>query len=317
MTVNNNYPIPPMVKADPDRLDRIYSKVMAVSRPGDALRETLTIVRGMTEEQINAFIAAPIDNRTIVQKILEDGSIEPKDLLGVPGFYLEKMPDGRLCPEDIKFKYHPNTECVIAIQDEEDRIIALQSRTRYSNNGCRYIWYSSAGEIYGVSSNSPLGIVPGKGLTERKSGQPFRIAVCEGFFKAAAIARSMDIDCVIFANGIQNTSPLLGLLQRIVCIWKRLSILIVPDMDFLTNKEVMKAYAKLTSTALSITKGVTVLAWPAALGKGYDDVLLSGNGGCCRVRPVSKFRDALCNEAARKGDPKLMGYINNYFHGRI
>lgn len=317
MTVNYNSPISPMPKANPDRLDRIYSKIMAVSRPSDALRKTLASMRGLTEEQIEDFIAAPIDNRTIVQKILDDGSFEPRDLLGVPGFYLTEVPNGRLCPENIKFKYHPNTECVIAVRDEEDRIIALQSRTRYSNSGCRYIWYSSAGEIYGVTSNSPLGIVPGKGLTERKTGQPFRIAVCEGFFKAAAIARSMDIDCVIFANGIQNTSPLLGLLQRIVCIWKHLSILIVPDMDFLTNKEVMKAYAKLTSTVLNITKDVTVLAWPAALGKGYDDVLLSGNGGCCRVLPVSRFRDALCNEAARKGDPKLMDYINNYFHGRI
>lgn len=317
MTVNHNSPIPPMPKANPDRLDRVYSKIMQVCRPGDALRETLTNVRGMTEEQIEDFIAAPIDNRTIVQKILEDGSFEPRDLLGVPGFYLEEMPGGRLCPENIKFKYHPNTECVIAVRDEEDRIIALQSRVRYSNSGCRYFWYSSAGEIYGVSSNSPLGIVHGKGLMDRKPGQPFRIAVCEGFFKAAAIARSMDIDCVIFANGIQNTSPLLGLLQWIVCTWKCLSILIVPDMDFLTNKEVMKAYAKLTSTALSITKDVKVLAWPVELGKGYDDVLLSGGGGHCKVRPVSSFRDSLCNEAARIGDPKLMNYINNYFHGRI
>lgn len=316
MNVNNNYPIPPMIKANPDRLDRIYSKIVAVSRPDDALQETLTNVRGMTEKQINAFIAAPIDNRTIVQKILKDGSIEPKDLLGVPGFYLDKASASVIQSGDMKFKYHPNTECVIAVRDEAERIIALQSRVRHPDGGPRYFWYSSKNMPHGATPGAPMGVVPGKRLRNGRGEYHLRIAVCEGFFKAAAIARSLDVDYVVFASGIQNTSPFLNLIRRLA-YGKAVSILIVPDMDFLTNKEVMKAYAKLVAYALDITQDVTVLAWPAALGKGYDDVLLSGNGSCCRVLPVGRFRDALCNEAARIGDPKLMGYINNRFHGRI
>lgn len=316
MTVNYNSPIPPMPKAEPVRLNQVYSKVVKVSPPSDALRKLLKNDRGLTDEQIDLFIAAPIDNRTIVRNILEDGSIQPKDLLGVPGFYLDRTGNGVILPKEVKSAYIFDSECTIAVRDEQGRIIALQSRICNSDDGSRYRWYSSKNKPHGVTSGSPMGVVPGKGLQSKQAGHHLRIAVCEGFFKAAAIARSLDVDYVIFVNGIQNTTSFPSQVRRIA-YRQSFSILIVPDMDFLINKEVMKAYAKLVAYALDITQDVMVLAWPTELGKGYDDLLLSGDGGCCKVRPVGRFRDALCNEAARIGDPKLMNYINNYFHGRI
>lgn len=311
MTQNNcnNTAIPTIPKASKKQIDRVYSDLKKVCPPDDALREVVKKTRGLTDEQIDEFIIGPINNRTIVKEILALGNIQPKDLLGVPGFYLDKTGNEPICPEDIRFVYLPDSQYVIAIRDD-DRIIALQSRVRGSNSNSRYLWISSKDRPYGASSGAPMGFVSGKNLLTWKPGQPIRIAVCEGFFKAAAIARTLDVECVLFACGVQNTSSFLDTVLQ-VTRERPVSILIVPDMDFLTNPNVVRAYAKLAGFALELTKDVSVLAWPTECGKGYDDVLARGFSGCCAVRPVDKFLDALRMVAKRSGDPSLLNYINN------
>lgn len=116
---------------------------------------------------------------------------------------------------------------------------------------------------------------------------------------------------MFFACGVQNTISFLNTVLQ-VTHGKPISILIVPDMDFLTNHNVARAYATLAGFVLELTKDVSVLAWPTKCGNGYDDVLAGGFGSCCAVRPVDNFLDALHMMAPRSGDSSLMNYINNY-----
>ena len=296
-------------KAPDDRLNLVNSKIMQAFPPSDSLRQSLKDTRGLTDEQIDMFIASPINAASVVEDVLAAGDIQANDLLGVPGIYLDKQ-SGTTGKGAIKFKTYTNTDCVIAVRNETGKVVALQARLKATDSGPRYLWYSSKGRPGGVTSGAPMGVVPGK--RSRKDGQELRIAVCEGFFKAAAIARTLDVDYVVFCSGIQNTSPFSKLVHRLARR-KPFSLLIVPDMDFLTNREVMKAYAKLTGEAMQLTRDVSVLAWPVRFGKGFDDMLAAGGLAHCRMRPAAKFRDALYNEAARLGSTTLMDYIENCF----
>ena len=297
-------------KVPDDHLHLVNSKILQAFPPSDSLRQRLKDTRGLTDNQIDMFIANPIDRASVVGKVLSTGGVQPDDLLYVPGFYLDEE-SGGTGEDAIKFKTYLNTDCVIAVRNETGKVVALQARLKATDSSPRYLWYSSKGRPGGATSGAPMGVVPGKRC--RMARQDLRIAVCEGFFKAAAIARTLDVDYAVFSSGIQNTSPFSKLVRRLARR-KPFSLLIVPDMDFLTNREVMKAYAKLTGGAMQLTKDVSVLAWPVRFGKGFDVMLAAGGLAHWRMRPGAKLRDALHKEATRLGSPTLMDYIENCFY---
>lgn len=281
---------------------QIYSKIAWEYCPDKALWDKLQIERGLTDDQILTSIMYPIED-DVVTRVLADGKFDAADLIGIPGFYKEGPESSPPTPENVKFKTQSNVDYVIIVRDEEGRILGLSAR--YKGYSSRYGWYSSKNYPSGVTSGAPMGVLEGLGYDD---DYVVRIAVCEGFFKGAAVARTMNVDYVIYASGVQNTASMVSIITRLAQGCKT-AIVIVPDTDCWCNPAVMRADIKMIRYAQEVSTDITVAAWCDKYGKGYDDVVLAGKQHKIVLRPAEAFLATAHEWAEQQEDEKLVSQI--------
>ena len=252
---------------------RVYSRLSEIYPVAPDIRTELKNTRGLTDQQIDQHIIAPPQG-DVVARLLDSG-LQPSDLIGVPGFY------GDFRGGNILFKGQRNVQYVICNRGPDGEINGLIAK--FNCLDTRYGWYSSKNLPGGVTSGAPAGVVLG-----RKKHRKVRIAICEGFFKACAIARTTSSDYVIYVNGIQCSADIYPYIEQLTA-GQPATVTIVPDTDVWDNLAVMGGTIRIIERVAEQTQDIQVAIWPLSCGKGYDDVIAHGHIGKIRVEPVQDF----------------------------
>lgn len=265
-------PAPPPVtpaeipQADPDHVDSVYRELLGMLSLNKAHRQNL-LDRGHTDDGIRNGIYRSCPRailRSIPNKLIKRGF----DLSGVPGFYKKEGTWAfRRYGEGI----------IIPSLDLEGRISALQMRLDTPEKPSddvtptRYLTVSTSGFDNGTRGPAAPHFVLGRrGYDE--------VIITEGALKGNIIS---DISgySVLAVLGVNSTSRLPGMLTE---LRKRgtTKIRMAFDMDFLSNENVERAYAKLESTIYRMGFRFCKEVWDPQtdedgnlLYKGLDDYL--------------------------------------------
>lgn len=269
------------VKADADRLDKVYSALLENLELTPAHRDNLVIERGLDIEQVVRNMYATVPNEKEGNRIAEQLS-ESFDLEGVPGFYLNNN-KWRLSMTYIRGFYVP-------FRDEKSRIIGLQIRRDVVFKKKKYAWLSSSGQEKGVSSGISLHYVNVEAGRENKD-----IYLTEGALKADIMGLKDRIGIIATAGvTVINPTELLSSVSEVFPDLER--IVLAYDMDWQTNNQVKAGLLNLLEAVKEKFVKVYVATWDRSLGKGIDDVITNENYNKekdIKYIPANEFWDTL------------------------
>lgn len=281
--------------------DFIYNLFLSCCPLKKEDRQYLKTHRGLTDEQIDkkGYRSAP--NRSILfsekdNRITEGFSsftqalamqkIKKEDVLGVPGFYLEKK---RIKNEEKELlTFSKATGILIPCKDANGLIQAIQidpkAKLKEHWKGPKYYWWSSAHAdkltnsklSKGCSAGAPIGVVYPKKL------KTSCIFITEGDYKAESIARyfgGIAISLQGVGNwkgitetlyGVQNSSEYQSFSD------KKKDLIVAFDGDMVYNYAVFSQLKKMTDHIHCMYDfKLYYLCWHIKYGKGIDDVLMS------------------------------------------
>lgn len=244
-----------------DRIHNVYAALLYALPLTEAHTDNL-LARGLSDTAIAAAGYASLPSRATANA-LTVWLAKRFDLHGVPGFWHEPddsedayvQGDWRLNVSDARGGF------LVPACDLAGRIQGLQ--IRFDEGAPKYIWLSSKGKPDGTTSGTPIHFAAPHRLS---SG---RVILTEGPLKAEIIAHYADAPVVAFA-GVNCVKPGVGAMLRALGVRKAQ---IAFDADWQTNRHVSAALSRLSRWLQSAGLTVTVLNWPAAQGKGYDDFL--------------------------------------------
>ena len=238
-------------------LDIVYSDLRQMAGLTEEHREYL-LGRGVKEEDLINYFSMPTFDEKFLSKLKEKYK-NPKDFIGVPGFYVEDR------------KIHGrNIEGIgIPIKNSDGQITAIQVRKdKVRSKEARYIFFSSAGLNQGCSCGAQVDI-----QLPDKSGS---VLITEGHFKAVEICKHFD-STVISVQGVNNTKELDNEIPRMLEKRDIRRFIIAFDADMMHNPAVKKAANKLKVQLEKFDIPTGFMVWDEKFGKGADDVILAGN----------------------------------------
>jgi hypothetical protein len=249
-------------KSDPQIVHEAYSKLLSGLTLSEKHSRELMDNRGLSDTTIanNLYATVPLskDGGEIGKRLSKAAKLD-----GVPGFYT----DSKCWRLNISVPGF-----YVPYRDAGGRIVGIQIRKDHvGDDGGKYIWLSSSTKENGCSPGTPLHFANPERVTE--SG---RVLVTEGALKAEIIAEHSDEGVVAMA-GVTGTKPA-DLIEALAAAFPKLEeIVLAFDMDWERKPQVKQALVKVIEAANERFASVTVRTWDLGLGKGYDDLLLSGN----------------------------------------
>ncbi len=280
-------PVPGAERAGPDLLHRAYSALLAALPLSARHREALR-GRGLSDQAIDRgeYRTLPRQGRARLavelgrRKDLADG------LLAVPGFILKPGDGGR--------PYVTITGAaglLVPIRDLAGRVLALQVRRDDAGDGPRYSSLSSAktgGPGPGTPAHAPRG-----------SAAPAEtVRLTEGALKADVAAALSGLPTV-GAAGAASWRPALDALRALGCKTARLA----PDADAWDKPAVARALAGCSEALAAAGLAIELERWPAADGKGIDDLLAAGKPPELLAGELALAATAEAVAAASAGEP--------------
>lgn len=255
----------------PEQLDKAYKIFLGLStldsRSQDALSE-----RNISKEEMQRFGFKTFPKRIIkgeLNRQLREAGISPE---AVPGLYL------RQGDKDASFKFYDSM--ILPVKNVDGLIAGLQLRFFSTNDGSRYIWFSSSNftapeYVYdGKTPGTPLGFVDD---VKRNDTTLF---ITEGLFKAIAINKCYGCP-VISVQGVGNFQGIVDALKVVFKKYPRINrVLIAYDADFIGNINVTAHAVRLYNMMMEAYPAMTYqyVMWDEKYGKGFDD-LIQNTGG--------------------------------------
>jgi hypothetical protein len=251
-------PQPKQEQAERASADHIASVLTTLLRKHLGLSErhrAALLARGLSEGEIerNGYRSAPTtDEGDRIARELSDFNLE-----GVPGFH-KYGDEWRM--RDF------GTGIFVPIRDEHLRIVGCQIRR--DEGSPRYIWFSSAGKPHGTSSSSPIHFAKPHLLHDAPE-----VLLTEGALKADIAAYFLQ-QPVIAAAGVYNFRA--DFPADLKAEFPKLKTAYLAfDADFQHNDGVKESLFRLADELQSAGLRAQVRAWPAHMGKGIDDFLLT------------------------------------------
>ena len=259
-------PSPPTpTRASADLVDAVYEAMLrGPLKLSDAHRAKLR-ARGLTPAEIEARGYASTPGREVAAEVMR--ALAKHDLRGVPGFYM-----ARGCWEMVSVV----PGYFVPYRDECGRVAAMQYRLDQPLNGgkTKYLWLSSPPGQYphGTSSGAPLHCARADLLADARE-----VTLTEGAIKADVAAFFLGAP-VIAAAGVTLFGRNIGDRLRRIAPQVR-TVFVAFDLDWKSNETVRRALFRLIEELERARFSVRLRAWPAQLGKGIDDYLLSVSRG--------------------------------------
>lgn len=210
--------------------------------------------RGLPEDIIirNGYKSVPMSG---ISKIPSTLLKEGKTLLGVPGFYQN---------ESEKWTIQKNASgFFVPVRNINGEIEGMQIRADNPYEGRKYYWFSSTDKKMGCGAKTWSHFV---GYPEDS------VYLTEGPLKADIINYFLNVPVIAVpgVNALQNLEIMLDELKKLDVS----TIVTCFDMDFLSNKNVQEAYAKLISLIRKKGFECKKKKWDPEY-KGLDDYLLA------------------------------------------
>lgn len=274
--------------ADNETLDKVFRLFIQCCDLSEDHKKHLMEERKLSEEEIQKGMYFTFPTRSILkvfmQKVREKFGSE-EVLLHIPGFYKE---ENKKAGKKL-FTFVKHKGIGIGIQNAVGQVIGIQLRhDDKGDKSTRYVWFSSSfAQDYpdkyegGTGAGAPVDVVYPDQVKNTT------VFITEGRFKAQHIAKStgsiaISVQGVSTWRGIVKTleeissSPKLkkrfaGEAYRIHCL------LVAFDADMNYNHAVAEQLRKMTDQLESNSYFVYYLNWNEHIGKGIDDVLISGS----------------------------------------
>jgi DNA primase len=328
--------------ADDYVLDKVFrlfieeSRALSRSKEGTILSaehmEHLKNERNLTEEEIKEGMYFTFPTRWVLKDFSEQIRDRFKDgemiLAKIPGFYFDK--------KENRFTFAKHKGIGIGIKNAKGQVIGIQIRHDKKNEEkSRYVWFSSSFASYdekfefGTSSGSPIDVVYPTVLKNRN------IIITEGRFKSEQIAKEVGS----IAISVQGVGSWRGIVKELEAIPESPILKkLLPDRDFIINTvlvafdadmnykvQVFEQAKKMTDALESVEDykyPVYYLNWDENLGKGMDDVLISGNKTAIKRYDKQKWdkkyenmiQDILDNEEYLEIKNVPVEIVQNYYH---
>jgi hypothetical protein len=243
-------------RADPDTLHAVYSALLAALPLAERHREALRC-RGLSDAEIDrrGYGTLPVQGRARVARGLRERWGDT--VVRVPGIVARER-DGRRY-----LTLAGAAGLLVPVRDTSGRVVALLVRRDDAGGGPRYVYLSSArdgGPGPGASAHVPRGVTapcPCCRLTE-------------GALKAD-VAHALSGLPTVGCAGLA-WRPALAVLRELGCQTVRLAL----DADA-ADKPAVARVLETCADALAVARlAVELERWPAAAGKGIDDVLAAG-----------------------------------------
>lgn len=290
--------------ADNETLDKVFRTFIECCSLSEKHKEYLTKKRNLSEKEIQDGLYFTFPTRSIMKgfskKIREEFGSE--EVLGrVPGFYKE---ESRKIPGTKIFTFVKHKGIGIGIKNAFGQVVGIQIRHDFDNEadkGSRYVWFSSSFAMYdekyecGTSSGSPVDVVYPEEITNQT------VFITEGRFKAQQIAKETGS----IAISVQGVGSWKGILKEMELIPKSLickerykkgtykihCVLLAFDAD--TYKyQLAEQIRKMSDQLEEKMFHVYYLNWSEDIGKGIDDVLISGNRSAIKRYDKSEWDQA-------------------------
>lgn len=294
--------------------DIVYSKFLecCILTPED--RAYLKKYRGLNDAQIDEGGYKTAPNRSIMYSegdsriikgfksftsMLEKNELSKTDLLGIPGFYLNKITSQGKEIEIVTFSKFPNSSLLIPNRNAKGQIQAIQvdakAKLKENYEGPKYFWWSSSkargGEHgrMGCSPEAPIGVVY---PTELRS--PI-VVITEGDYKAKMIAKVFGV-VAITLQGVGNWHSIISTLNEIEhtdfyqCKYDSIpTIYGLFDGDMVNNYNVSKQLRDMTDAIENERKcELFYIYWDTQYGKGIDDLIMCNENYLEHLRKVRK-----------------------------
>lgn len=267
-------------KADDETVSRAnYALLRCLKLEPEDKKDLLR--RGLTEADIKRFNfkSMPKDPGAVESLLVKAGIT----LKGVPGHYKNKKGVWAMALPGNKDsgEWKPDTGYFCPAYDgERNLLLAFQTRPQHPKNGCKYLWFSSAGREAGVSSGAVATYLPGE--------HDNIVIITEGILKATVIYCLLKGQVTIIGvPGVKSIKSAEGYLER--CNGS--VVFEAYDMDKLTVSDdpdvqkktagIMEAAQKLQETVRDYGMPVHGLKWDVdetghwkGNYKGLDDFLL-------------------------------------------
>jgi hypothetical protein len=278
-------PGPGAERAGPDVLHRVYPALLAALPLSKAHRDALRN-RGLSDEQIERreYGSLPVRGRAALARELRERFGDA--LLTVPGFVFKTGVGGRAY---LTVAGAPGL--LIPVRDTAARVVALQVRRGDTGDCSRYSYLSST-KHGGPGSGTPVHVPVGTPATAET------VRVTEGALKAD-VAAALSALPTVGAAGAANWPPALNALKALGCKTARLAF----DADAWDKPAVARALAACAEGLAAAGMAVELERWPAADGKGIDDLLANGRTPEVLTGVAARAAIAEALAAATAGEP--------------
>lgn len=274
--------------ADNATLDRVFRLFIDSCDLSADHKAHLMNERGLNEEEIKTGMYFTFPTRKIMSRFCErirDRFGNEEVLMKTPGFYME---ESKKIPGTKLFTFSKHKGIGIGIKNAKGQVVGIQIRhDDKGNKSTRYVWFSSSFAMYdekylgGTASGAPVDVVY---PDEVKNPT---VIITEGRFKAQHIARETG-SIAISVQGVSSWRGILTELENIPkspLLAKRFKgekyrihcALVAFDADMNYKYQVAEQLRKMTDQLELNSFFVYYLNWNDAVGKGIDDVLISGN----------------------------------------
>jgi len=252
-------------RATADTIHAVYTTLLRERLQLSEAHRAKLIARGLTPAEIAARGYASTPAREQAARIV--GALSHLDLPGVPGFYKAR---------DAWQMVSVAPGYFVPYRDECGRVAGMQYRLDQPINGgkTKYLWFSSPPGQYanGATSGAPLHCARLELLAGARE-----VTLTEGAIKADVAAFFMGAP-VIAAAGVTLFGRNIGDRLRRIAPQVR-TVFVAFDLDWKSNETVRRALFRLIEELERARFSVRLRAWPAQLGKGIDDYLLSVSRG--------------------------------------
>jgi hypothetical protein len=283
-------PLPPPggpapARADADALHRVYSALLGALPPCAAHRDGLRR-RGLADAEIDrrGYGTLPVRGRAGLAHQLGDRFGHA--VRSVPGLFFKQGEGGRLY---LTLAGYPGL--LVPVRDVAGRVVALLVRRDDAGDGPRYSYLSSTrhgGPGPGAPAHVPRGITAPAEV----------VRVTEGVLKGD-VAHALSGLPTVGVPGVGSWRTALPALRALGARASRLAF----DADAAGKPAVARALAAAFAGLAAAGLAVELERWPAAAGKGIDDLLAGGGtpellaGDAARAALAEIVADGTAGEA--------------------
>lgn len=269
-------------KQSPKVINDVYNMISKLSPLKKEQFYYLRNIRDLSIERIQAdYFNLPYmkgdAGRKFMDKLLieikKEFGYEEKDLIGVPGFY---MKNGRMTfcdKKGIGMKARNTSKLVNGIQIRNYDYIKEDGDLHINDPSYKYLWVTSAELDKGVSPGAAIDVIMPKNSDYKT------LVITEGKFKSEIISRELSCP-VISVQGVYQWKKVLEPEVKYICENSKQidEIVVCFDADMGTNLDVYRQLKNMINKVLSkFNIKVKVGVWDQMFGKGFDDLILSGN----------------------------------------